>query len=119
MAAPTTVEEYLATLPDEVRPVLEGVRRAILDAVPGATEGIRYQMPVVSLGDTYVVHYSAWKRHIGLYPVPPQEAGLEHELAPLRSGKDSVQLPLSAPMPLDLVGRLARALAAQRSDPGR
>ena len=67
---PTTVQDYLAAQPDEVRPVLESVRAAILAAVPGAQEGMRYQMPVVTLDGTYVVHYSAWKHHLGLYPVP-------------------------------------------------
>jgi uncharacterized protein YdhG (YjbR/CyaY superfamily) len=112
---PTTVQDYLAAQPDEVRSVLESVRAAILAAVPGAQEGMRYQMPVVTLDGTYVVHYSAWKHHLGLYPVPLQDPPLEDELAGHRSGKDTVKFLWRDPMPLDLIGRLAAALAEQRA----
>ena len=112
---PATVDEYVAAQPDVVRPALESVRSAILGAVPGAEDGIRYQMPVVSLDGAYVVHYSAWKHHIGLYPVPVLDGALEAELAPRRSGKDTVKFMYDEPMPLDLIGRLTRELVERRT----
>ena len=115
---PTTVQDYLAAQPDEVRPVLESVRATILAAVPGAQEGMRYQMPVVTLDGTYVVHYSAWKHHLGLYPVPVLDSTLEDELAGHRSGKDTVKFLWRDPMPLDLISRMVGALVEQRSSGG-
>lgn len=117
MAPPTTpasVEEYLAGLPDDVRPIAQLVRDTILAAAPGADEGIRYQMPVVTLDGSYVVHWAAWKQHLGLYPVPPLGDPLERELAPRRSGKDTVKVRFDEPVPVELIDRLTRELVARR-----
>ena len=83
-------------------------------AVPGAEEGIRYQMPVVTLDGSYVVHWAAWKQHLGLYPVPPLDDPLERELAPRRSGKDTVKVRFDEPVPVELIDRLTRELVARR-----
>ena len=93
-----------------------GVRAAVLRGMPGATETIRYGMPAAMLGSRYGLHYAAWKRHAALYPVPVLDAGLEAEVAPLRSGKDAVHLRYGRPVPGDLVERVASAVAARRSD---
>ena len=114
MTAPTTVDEYLAALPDDARAVLSDVRAAVLRGMPGATETIRYGMPAAMLGGRYGLHFAAWKRHAALYPVPVFDGGLEAEVAPLRSGKDAVHLRYGRPVPLDLVERIAAAVAARR-----
>lgn len=115
MGAPTTVDEYFAGVPEEVRPVLEELRRAIRASVPDAQEKIRYGMPAVMLGGRYAVHFAAWKKHIGLYPIPPLGGTLEDEVAPLRSGKDSVNLPLSRPIDYELVSRVVARIVELRS----
>jgi uncharacterized protein YdhG (YjbR/CyaY superfamily) len=115
VSIPATVDDYVAALPADVRPIVQSVRAAVLDAVPGAEEGIRYQMPVVTLDGTYVVHWAAWTRHIGLYPVPLLDADLEAELAPRRSGKDTVKVMLDEPAPLELITRVTRALVEDRA----
>jgi uncharacterized protein YdhG (YjbR/CyaY superfamily) len=112
--APASVEEYLAGLPDDVRPIAQLVRDTILAAVPGAEEGIRYQMPVVTLDGSYVVHWAAWKQHLGLYPVPPLDDPLERQLSPRRSGKDTVKVRFDEPVPVELIDRLTRELVARR-----
>lgn len=112
--APASVEEYLAGLPDDVRPIAQLVRETIMAAVPGAEEGIRYQMPVVTLDGSYVVHWAAWKQHLGLYPVPPLDDPLERDLAPRRSGKDTVKVRFDEPVPVELIDRLTRELVARR-----
>ena len=114
MTAPTTVEEYLAALPDEARSVLTEIRAAVLRGMPAATETIRYGMPAAMLGDRYGLHFAAWKRHAALYPVPVLDGELEAEVAPLRSGKDAVHLRYGRPLPLELVERIAAAVAARR-----
>lgn len=113
--AVATVDEYLAGLDPEVRGILESVREVLLRAVPGADEKIRYGMPAVMLGGRYAIHYAAWKKHLGLYPVPALPAELEAEVAPLRSGADTVNFPYAKPIPLDLIERIARVIVVLRS----
>jgi uncharacterized protein YdhG (YjbR/CyaY superfamily) len=118
VTAPTTVEEYLAALPAEPRAVLEEVRAAVLRGMPGATETIRYGMPAAMLGRRYGLHFAAWKKHAALYPVPAfdrdGEADLEAAVAPYRAAKDAVHLRYGRPLPVDLVERVAAAVAARR-----
>ena len=112
---PTTVEEYLATLPPEARQVVEEVRRSIRAALPGAEERIRYDMPAVMLSERYALHYAGWKKHVGLYPVSPLPEALEAEVAPYRSKKDSVTFPYGKPVPYDLIERIAAELGRLRA----
>jgi uncharacterized protein YdhG (YjbR/CyaY superfamily) len=66
----TTIDNYIATFPDEVQPMLQRVRQSIRAALPDAEERIRYGMPAIMLNDRYAVHFAGWKKHIGLYPIP-------------------------------------------------
>ena len=90
------------------------VRAAILASVPDAEEKIRYGMPAVMLGGRYALHFAGWKKHIGLYPVPVLAPGLEERVAPLRSGADSVNLPLRTPIDYALISEIAAAIVAMR-----
>jgi uncharacterized protein YdhG (YjbR/CyaY superfamily) len=114
-AKPATAEEYVATFPPDVQDALKVLRNAIYEAIPDAIETIRYSMPAVVLNGHYVVHYAAWKHHIGLYPIPPLPPDLEADVAPLRSTKDTMRLPHGTPIPTDLVKRLIAQLVALRS----
>jgi uncharacterized protein YdhG (YjbR/CyaY superfamily) len=109
----TTVDEYIAGFPDDVRERLQGVRTAIRAGLPDGEERVRYGMPAVMLDSRHAVHYAGWKKHIGVYPVPPLDGPLEEEVAPYRAAKDSLRFPHAQPVPYDLVERLARALAAR------
>lgn len=112
MAAPATVEEYLAGFPEPARSVLWGLREAILRGVPGAPEAIRYRMAAFRLGGTWL-HLGGWATHAGLYPVHVVDE-LEAEVAPYRSTGSTVRLPYTGPVPYDLVERLAARIAAGR-----
>jgi uncharacterized protein YdhG (YjbR/CyaY superfamily) len=105
-----TVEEYIASFPPHTREILESVRDAIRSQAPGAEERIRYDMPAVILGGRYAIHYAAWKKHLGIYPVARAPEELEQEIAPYRSGTDSVNFPYSKPVPIELVARIAAFL---------
>jgi uncharacterized protein YdhG (YjbR/CyaY superfamily) len=109
-----TVDEYVASLPDAVQPTVRAVRDALHRALPGATDGIRYDMPVVLVDGAYVVHYAAWKKHIGLYPVAVFDGALEQEVAPYRAAKDTVRFMLRDELPVDLIERIGAALLAMR-----
>ena len=114
MAKFASVDEYVAAQPAEVRELLATVRRIVADEVPGATESIRYDMPVFGVGDSYLVHVAAWKRHLGLYPVPVFDGALEADVAPLRAAKDTVRLMYALPFPDGLFRRIVRELLARR-----
>lgn len=114
-AGPEAVDEYIAGFEPDVQERLRLVRSTLHAAVPGLTDGIRYQMPYVAIGETYLVHYAGWKHHIGLYPVPVFTGGLEEELAPRRASKDTIKLMHRDPIPVDLLDRLIRAIVALRS----
>ena len=103
--APQTIHAYIAGFPEDVQAILQQVRRTIHEAAPEATEAISYQMPTFKLHGN-LVHFGAFKNHIGFYPVPSGMAAFEEELAAYKQGKGSVQFPLNKPMPLDLIRRI-------------
>ena len=71
-------------------------------------------MPVFTLDGAPFLHVGAWKRNRGLYPVPRLNPELEAEVAPLRSGQDTVQLRHAAPLPRELLVRLVQAVVDRR-----
>ena len=109
-----SVDDYIATFPPEVRTVLAEVRRTLHAAVPGAEEAMRYDIPTLTLDGRSLVHFAGWKHHVSVYPVPDGDADYERAMAPHRSGASTAKFPLDEPIPLDLVGRIARLLAEQR-----
>ena len=120
MAAPLTVDEYIAGFPPEVGDRLSRIRTTIVSAVREATgaepeEKIRYGIAAVMLGGRYALHYAGWKKHIGLYPVPPLSETLQPEVAPYRAEKDSVVFPHAQPLPEELIARISAEIVAQRA----
>src|SRR4051794_29175644 len=110
----TTVDEYVAALPDDVRQVMENLRRSIRTVVPDAGETISYAMPTFTLDGLPLVHVAAWKKHVGLYPLPAMDDELGREVAPYRAAKDTMQLRYAEPIPYALVERVLAAMVAQR-----
>ncbi|MFF0341931.1 iron chaperone [Kribbella sp. NPDC004875] len=111
-----TVDEYIASYPPEVREVLEKVRRTIHAAAPGAGEKISYQIPTITLDGSALIHFSGWKSHIALYPIPPADETLTAALAPYRSGKGTLKFPLDKPIPYDLLTRVTQAFVTARKN---
>jgi uncharacterized protein YdhG (YjbR/CyaY superfamily) len=103
--APTTIDEYIAQFPDNVQQILVKIRAVIRDAAPEATEKISYQMPTFYLKGN-LVHFAAFKRHIGFYPVPSGIEAFKEELSGYKGAKGSVQFPLDEPIPYDLIRRI-------------
>jgi uncharacterized protein YdhG (YjbR/CyaY superfamily) len=109
----TSVEEYLAALPEDVQTVVRELRRRIQAALPTSTEKISYAIPTVLLDGHPLIHYGAWKSHLGIYPVPIIEGELEQALAPYRSTKDALRFRYRDTIPLDLVIRVVSELASR------
>lgn len=116
-----SVEEYLASFPDDVRAVLEEVRGAIRAAAPEAEETISYNMPTYKIDGRSVVHFAGWTSYVSVYPLPDPTtaagAGLEAELAAYRATRGTGRFPLDRPMPVELISRVVGALRAERLDP--
>jgi uncharacterized protein YdhG (YjbR/CyaY superfamily) len=112
-----TIDEYIASCPEAVRPVLEEIRRRAHAVVPGSGETIRYGMPTITLDRSSLVHFAAWKRHIALYPAPEpsDDPAFEQALAPHRGDRGTLRFPLAEPLPVDLVTDVVRRLAGART----
>lgn len=110
MANPTTVDEYLATLPEERRRAVEELRRTIVAAAPEATESIAYQMPAMrSHGGQFLVSYAAYKAHYSLFPASDAVVeGLGEQVAPYLAGKGTIRFPANRPIPTALVEKIIR-----------
>ena len=101
------IDEYIAGFPQDVQEILEKIRRTIREAAPDAAEAIKYQMPTFTLKGN-LVHFAAFKKHIGFYPVPTGIEAFRDELAVYEGGKGSVRFPLDQPIPYDLIGRIVK-----------
>ena len=109
MATPTSVEDYLAALPEEPRTALENLRKTIKSAAPDATETISYQMPAFKDHGRFLVSYAAFKNHCSLFPA--SEAVIEalgEALKLYLSGKGTIRFPADKPIPAALVTGIVR-----------
>ena len=100
-----TIDEYIGTFPEDVQHILEQMRQTIRDAAPDAVETIKYQIPTFTLNGN-LVHFAAFKNHIGFYPTPSGIEAFRKELSHYKGAKGSVQFPLDKPIPYDLVKKI-------------
>jgi len=111
-----TVEEYFALVPARQREILEIVRATIREALPEAEEVISYDIPTFKIGGRDVIYYAGWKRHFSIYPVGDAvKKTLAAELAGLEISKGTIKFPLDEPVPVELIGRIARLRAAEEA----
>ena len=109
-----SVSEYVASKPKDARAALTQVRAAIRAAVPKAEESLTYQMPTYTLNGVPLLYFGGWKAHFTLHPATDAlVAALERELEPYDSSRGMIRFPLSMPVPVRLIARIARFRAAQ------
>ncbi len=101
-----TVDEYIKTFPKDVQIILEKVRQSIREMAPEAVEAISYGIPTFKMNGRSLVHFAAWKNHIGFYPIPTATKAFHKELSAYKQGKGSVQFPLDNPIPHDLIKKI-------------
>jgi uncharacterized protein YdhG (YjbR/CyaY superfamily) len=107
-----SIDEYIASFPEETQALLTALRATIRAAAPGAEEKISYQMPAFALHGN-LVYFAAWKKHIGLYATPSGNAAFEAELSAYERSKGAVKFPIDQPLPLDLIGRIVQFKVAE------
>ena len=104
---PTSVDQYIASFPSEVRAILKKVRATVRKAAPKAEETIKYRLPTLVLHGN-LVHFGEFKTHIGFYATPSGNEQFRKELSAYKGAKGSVQFPLSEPIPFGLIGKIVR-----------
>ena len=109
---PTTIDEYIAGFPADIQKILQEIRAAIRSEAPHAGEKIGYAIPTFTLNGN-LIHFAAFKNHIGLYPTPNGLEEFKEELSGYKGAKGSVQFPLDQPMPIDLIKRITRFRVAK------
>lgn len=108
----TSIDEYIATFPKETQKILKEIRATIKAAAPEAEEKISYQMPTFFLKGN-LVHFAAFKNHIGFYPTPSGIEAFKDELSVYEGAKGSVQFPIEKPMPLKLITKIVKYRVAE------
>lgn len=103
--APRNIDEYIEVFPRVVQEILEQIRETIRKAAPDAEETISYQIPTFTLKGN-LVHFAAFKKHIGFYPTPTGIEKFKDELSVYECAKGSVKFPLDKPIPFDLISRI-------------
>jgi uncharacterized protein YdhG (YjbR/CyaY superfamily) len=112
-----SVDEYLATFPENVQAILQRVRRTIRKAVPAADEVISYQIPAYKLRGARVIYFAGWKEHYSLYPVSDRIVkSFKAALPPYEIRKDTLRFPLSKPVPVKLIEHIAKVRAKEASE---
>jgi uncharacterized protein YdhG (YjbR/CyaY superfamily) len=101
-----TIDDYIKTFPKDIQGILQKMRLTVKQAAPRADEAISYQMPTFKLNGKNLVHFAAFKNHIGFYPTPSGNESFKKELSPYEGGKGSVRFPLNKPIPYDLVEKI-------------
>jgi len=103
----TSIDEYIATFPEETQKILKELRAAIKANAPDAQEKISYGIPTFFLNGN-LVHFAAFKNHIGFYPAPSGIEAFKNELTIYKSAKGSVQFPIHRPLPLTLISEIVK-----------
>ncbi|MCI0381211.1 MAG: DUF1801 domain-containing protein [Gemmataceae bacterium] len=112
-----SVDEYIAAQPEEVQGILERVRGVIQKALPDAEEVISYQIPAFKQYGRDVIYFAGWKKHFSLYPATGKAvAALKDELAPYERSKGTIRFPLTEPVPMELIARIAKLRAKEVAD---
>jgi uncharacterized protein YdhG (YjbR/CyaY superfamily) len=110
----TTIDEYLAVVPEPARTTLEKMRAMIRSAVPEATEGISYRMPTFKYRGRGLVAIAAFKDHCSLFPMSGSVIDkFQEELERFHTSKGTLQFPVDKPLPAMLVKKIIKARIAE------
>ena len=101
-----SVDEYIATFPENVQEILQEIRSVIQSAVPDIQESISYQMPTFKLNGKRVIYFAAFKKHIGIFGASGAVQAFPDELSAYAGPKGNLQFPINQPMPLHLIRKI-------------
>lgn len=101
------IDEYIASFPKDTQKLLQEMRTVIRKAAPEAEEAIKYAIPTFTLNGN-LVHFAAFKNHIGFYPAPNGIEAFKKEVSVYEAGKGTLQFPLDQPLPLALISKIVK-----------
>ena len=101
------IDAYIAEFPKDTQKILKELRATIKKAAPKAEEAIKYAIPTFVLNGN-LVHFAAYKTHIGFYPAPMGIEAFKKETAQYEAGKGTLQFPLDKPIPLNLITKIVK-----------
>ena len=104
---PQTIDDYIAQQDEAVRPRLREMREILRAALPGAEERISWSMPTYWKGRN-LIHFAAFKKHLGLYPGGEATAVFAEDLRDYDVSKGAIRLPCGRELPAELITRIAR-----------
>jgi len=103
-----SMDEYIATFPDETQKILKEVRATIKAATPEAGETISYGIPTFTLNGKYLIYFAGWKNHISIYPIPTGTEAFNKQVSQYVEGKGTLKFPMDKPLPLKLITKIVR-----------
>jgi len=103
-----TIDEFISDYPSKIHTILQKIRVTIQKSAPGAEEAMAYGIPTFKLNGRNLVHFSAFKEHIGFYPTPSGIEAFKKELSTYEGAKGSVKFPLSKPIPYALITKIVK-----------
>jgi len=107
-----SIDEYISQFSPDIQELLQKLRDIIKESAPDAEEKISYQMPTFALYGN-LVHFAAFKNHIGFYPAPSGISAFKDELSEYKTAKRSVQFPFEKPIPYELVEKIVKYRVAE------
>jgi len=107
-----SIDAYISVFPADVQRTLREVRATIKSSAPGAEETISYQIPTFDLNG-HLVHFAAYKKHIGFYPTSSGVRAFRRELSNYECSKGTIRFPIGQPLPLELIGRIVKFRVAE------
>ena len=113
-----TVDEYISTFPASTKTILKELRKTIKQAAPQAEELINYNMPAFTFHGR-LVYYAAYKKHIGLYPIPSAIRAFQKDLSDYKTSKGAIQFPLDRPIPFGLITKIVKFRVKENLEKGK
>src|SRR5215204_2608743 len=109
----SSIDEYIATFPQDTQKVMQQLRKTIKTAAPKAEEKISYQMPTFNLNCKYLIYFAGWKTHIAFYGAPREDAKFKEDLSAYETGQGTLKFPLAEPIPFDLITKIVKFRATE------
>ena len=103
-----SIDNYIAQCPNEIQKSLQSIRQIIQSVAPEAVETINYQIPTFKINGKNLVHFAAFKAHIGFYPSPSGISAFKEQLSKYKISKGAVQFPLNEELPMELIRKMVQ-----------
>ncbi|KGR76726.1 iron chaperone [Ureibacillus manganicus] len=115
MEIKNAIDEYILQFPEDIQEILNTIRKEIKEIAPNADEKISYGMPTFVL-ERNLVHFAAYKNHIGFYPTPNGIERFKEELSEYKTSKGAIQFPIEKPIPYELISKIVKFRVAENKE---